>query len=110
MFLEGLPALRIGHPDSPAAALRFCARGAGARLFCPTLNLTPTLNAMMIVGIVKLPGVMTGQMLGGAAPFAAAKYQIVIMFMLFFSDGVTAVVMLRWLRSRAFNAAWQLRL
>lgn len=72
--------------------------------------LTPTLNAMLIVGIVKLPGVMTGQMLGGAEPFRAAKYQIVIMFMLLFGDGLTALLILRWLRARAFNAAWQLRL
>ncbi|MCA8923785.1 MAG: iron export ABC transporter permease subunit FetB [Planctomycetes bacterium] len=72
--------------------------------------LTPTINAMLIVGIVKLPGIMTGQMLGGADPFGAATYQIVILFMLLFSDGVTALLILRWLRRRAFNAAWQLRI
>ena len=72
--------------------------------------LTPTVNAMLIVGIVKLPGVMTGQMLGGTAPFEAAKYQIVVMFMLAFSDGMTALMVLRTLRRRSFTAAWQPRL
>ncbi|MGE0713551.1 MAG: iron export ABC transporter permease subunit FetB [Planctomycetota bacterium] len=72
--------------------------------------LTPTINAMLIVGIVKLPGVMTGQMLGGSAPLEAAKYQIVVMFMLAFGDGVTALLVLRYLRRVAFNAAWQPRL
>jgi UDP-glucose/iron transport system permease protein len=72
--------------------------------------LTPTLNAMLIVGIVKLPGVMTGQMLGGSAPLEAAKYQIVIMFTLAFGDGMTALAVLRLLRRRAFTEAWQPRL
>ncbi|HBP20221.1 MAG TPA: iron export ABC transporter permease subunit FetB [Planctomycetes bacterium] len=72
--------------------------------------MTPTLNAMMIVGIVKLPGVMTGQMLGGSAPLEAAKYQIVVMFMLAFADGVTALLLLRILRKMAFTEAWQPRL
>lgn len=72
--------------------------------------LTPTINAMMIVGIVKLPGVMTGQMLGGSDPLDAAKYQVVVMFMLAFSDGLTALATLRFLRGRAFTAAWQPRL
>ncbi|MBL4846029.1 MAG: iron export ABC transporter permease subunit FetB [Planctomycetes bacterium] len=71
--------------------------------------LTPTLNAMMIVGIVKLPGVMTGQMLGGSPPLEAAKYQIVVMFMLAFSDGLTALGVLLFLRRQAFDEAWRLR-
>jgi putative ABC transport system permease protein len=69
--------------------------------------MTPILNAMMIVGVVKLPGMMTGQMLGGSAPFVAAKYQIVVMCMLAFGDGLTALGILWWLRRRAFTPAWQ---
>jgi len=72
--------------------------------------LTPMFNAMMIVGVVKLPGIMTGQMLGGSDPFEAAKYQIVVMFMLAFADGMTAIGVLRYLRGAAFTAAWQPRL
>jgi putative ABC transport system permease protein len=42
----------------------------------------PTINAMMVVGIVSLPGMMTGQLLAGTSPIEAVKYQIVIMFLI----------------------------
>jgi putative ABC transport system permease protein len=45
-------------------------------------GLVPTINAMMVVGIVSLPGMMTGQILAGARPVEAVKYQIVIMFLI----------------------------
>ncbi len=45
-------------------------------------GMTPTINAMMIVGVVSLPGMMTGQMLGGVPPVQAVMYQIVIMFLI----------------------------
>jgi putative ABC transport system permease protein len=54
--------------------------------------LTPTLNAMMIVGVVKLPGMMTGQMLGGTEPFQAAMYQLLILIAILTCDCLSAVV------------------
>lgn len=45
-------------------------------------GMIPTINSMMIVGLVSLPGMMTGQLLAGMDPFDAVKYQIVIMFLL----------------------------
>lgn len=44
--------------------------------------LTPTINTMMVMGIVSLPGMMTGQILSGVDPLQAVRYQIVIMFMI----------------------------
>ena len=44
--------------------------------------ITPLLNIMSVAGIVSLPGMMTGQILAGADPAEAAKYQIMIMFVL----------------------------
>ncbi|MGC8658662.1 MAG: ABC transporter permease [Desulfomonilaceae bacterium] len=44
--------------------------------------MTPTINALMVVGVVSLPGMMTGQILGGANPVEAARYQIVVMLMI----------------------------
>jgi putative ABC transport system permease protein len=44
--------------------------------------ITPLLNVMSVAGIVSLPGMMTGQILAGADPAEAAKYQIMIMFVL----------------------------
>jgi putative ABC transport system permease protein len=45
-------------------------------------GMIPIINSMMVVGIVSLPGMMTGQILAGADPLRAVKYQIVIMFMI----------------------------
>jgi putative ABC transport system permease protein len=45
-------------------------------------GMIPILNAMSVVGIVSLPGMMTGQILQGADPVDAIAYQIVVMFML----------------------------
>ena len=46
------------------------------------VGMTPILNSMMVVGIVSLPGMMTGQLLGGVDPAQAVKYQVVIMFLI----------------------------
>ena len=43
-------------------------------------GMLPTINSMSVVGIVSLPGMMTGQILAGGAPEQAVRYQIVIMF------------------------------
>ncbi|MCU0525571.1 MAG: iron export ABC transporter permease subunit FetB [Elainella sp. Prado103] len=43
-------------------------------------GMTPTINQMMVMGIVSLPGMMTGQILAGALPTDAVRYQIVILF------------------------------
>ncbi len=45
-------------------------------------GMVPILNSMTVVGIVSLPGMMTGQILAGVSPVDAVKYQIVVMFMI----------------------------
>jgi len=45
-------------------------------------GMIPIINSMMIVGIVSLPGMMTGQLLAGVEPTQAVMYQIVIMFLI----------------------------
>jgi putative ABC transport system permease protein len=63
-------------------------------------GMIPTLNTMMVVGIVSLPGMMTGQILAGMAPDAAVKYQIVIMFLIAVGTtlGTVMVVLLSYWR------------
>lgn len=51
----------------------------------------PLLNAMAAAGIVSLPGMMTGQILAGIDPIEAAKYQILVMFLI---AGATSVAIL----------------
>ena len=53
-------------------------------------GMLPMINSMLTVGIVSLPGMMTGQMIAGADPSAAANYQIVVMFMLAASTTISA--------------------
>jgi putative ABC transport system permease protein len=71
-------------------------------------GLIPTLNAMMVVGIVKLPGIITGQILSGVDPLNAALYQMLIMFMLAFSTLLTAIFVTQGLYRQFFNSASQL--
>ena len=64
-----------------------------------TTGMTPIINAMMIVGLVSLPGMMTGQLLSGTDPIQAVKYQIVIMFLIASATalGTVGVVVLTFL-------------
>jgi len=55
-------------------------------------GLIPTINTMLVVGVVTLPGIFTGQVLGGASPLVAAGYQILILFMLAIGTLVTTVL------------------
>lgn len=45
-------------------------------------GMIPILNSMSVVGLVAIPGMMTGQLLGGTPPELAARYQILIMFLI----------------------------
>ena len=51
----------------------------------------PLINSLFAVGLVALPGMMTGQILSGVSPLVAARYQIVVMCMIFGSAGISAV-------------------
>jgi len=72
-------------------------------------GLIPNLNQMMVVGIVVLPGIITGQLLSGVNPLDAASYQILIMFMLAFANLVTALLVTQGLCRQFFNNAAQLQ-
>jgi putative ABC transport system permease protein len=56
--------------------------------------LIPITNSLFAVGLVSLPGMMTGQILSGVSPLVAAKYQIVVMTMLFGASGISAAMYL----------------
>ncbi|KNC78258.1 hypothetical protein SARC_09305 [Sphaeroforma arctica JP610] len=45
-------------------------------------GIMPTLNSMAVIGLISIPGMMTGQVLGGTPPEEAAKYQILIMYLI----------------------------
>jgi putative ABC transport system permease protein len=60
----------------------------------------PILNALFAVGLVSLPGMMTGQILSGVSPLVAARYQIMVMLMIFSASGLSAALFLRWVSAR----------
>jgi putative ABC transport system permease protein len=66
-------------------------------------GLVPTINAMMVVGIVTLPGMMTGQLLSGTSPIEAVKYQIVIMFLIASGTALGTVLVVLLSYRRLFN-------
>ena len=54
--------------------------------------LMPVINSMSVTGVVSLPGMMTGQFLGGVPPAEAVKYQILVMFLIAGGTGLGAVI------------------
>jgi putative ABC transport system permease protein len=65
-----------------------------ARRIAMQAALIPIINSLFAVGLVSLPGMMTGQILSGVSPMVAAKYQIVVMSMLFGVTGMSAAMFL----------------
>ncbi len=73
-------------------------------------GLIPIINSMAAAGLVSLPGMMTGQILGGNPPMEAVKYQILIMFLIAGGTGLGTVAAV-WLGSRRlFDVRQRLRL
>jgi len=54
----------------------------------------PITNSLFAVGLVSLPGMMTGQILSGVDPLIAVRYQIMVMAMIFGSGGISSAVFL----------------
>lgn len=65
-----------------------------ARRIAFQAGMIPLVNSFLAVGLVTLPGMMTGQVLSGVSPLIAAKYQIVVMTMLFGASGIAAAIYL----------------
>ena len=70
----------------------------------------PTINSMIGMGIVFLPGMMTGQILAGAAPLTAIKYQIAIMMGILGSVTLTVYLMVKWGMKSFFNDRAQINI
>ena len=79
----------LGHGDSWAQARDTAFQTA----------IIPVVNSLFAVGLVSLPGMMTGQILSGVSPLIAARYQIMVMCMIFASAGMCTAIFL-WLSQR----------
>ena len=72
----------VVHPYEKARAISFKA------------SLIPQINSFLAVGLVSLPGMMTGQILSGVDPIIAVRYQIMVMLMIIGSSGISTVLYL----------------
>ncbi len=72
-------------------------------------GMTPTINAMMVVGIVSLPGMMTGQILAGADPSQAVRYQIITMFFICAASALSCTISALLVVRRLFDKQWRLK-
>ena len=87
-------------------------REASSEMFknAVTAGMIPSINAMMGVGLVFIPGMMSGQILAGADPLQAIRYQIVIMLMLVGSTATTSIIAILIVRKRCFGKGEELLL
>ena len=71
-----------------------------ARLTAYQAAMIPVINSLFAVGLVSLPGMMTGQILSGVSPLIAARYQIMVMCMIFASAGISTAIFLALCRNQ----------
>ena len=71
-----------------------------ARLKAYQAAMIPVTNSLLAVGLVSLPGMMTGQILSGVSPLIASRYQIMVMCMIFASAGISTALFLSFCRAR----------
>lgn len=66
-------------------------------------GMMPTINSLMVVGIVSLPGMMTGQILAGMDPLSAVRYQFVVQIMIAASVAIGCLLMVGLSYKKMFN-------
>lgn len=66
-------------------------------------GMMPTINSLMVVGLVSLPGMMTGQILAGMDPQSAVRYQFVVQIMIAASVAIGCLLMVGLSYKKMFN-------
>ena len=103
-FYQGVDTARRSYRQRLAAGATFReAIRPYLRQACESA-LTPTVASMTTIGLVALPGMMTGVMLGGTDPGVAIKYQIAIMLAIFCGTAITVVSAILLTLRFAFDA------
>jgi putative ABC transport system permease protein len=70
-------------------------------------SLIPKINSLFAVGLVSLPGMMTGQILSGVSPLIAARYQIMVMCMVFGAAGISTAIFLVLSRTSFLSSGYK---
>jgi len=76
-----------------------------ARFTAYQAAMIPVINSLFAVGLVSLPGMMTGQILSGVSPLIAARYQIMVMCMIFAASGLSTAIFLVLCKQRVVRLA-----
>lgn len=63
--------------------------------------LIPITNSFFAMGLVAIPGMMTGQILSGVSPLIAARYQIMVMCMIYGASGIGTILFLSFLKKKS---------
>jgi len=93
--------LAMGATSARAAA--DCTRAAFVAAMIPTLNM------MMVIGLIQIPGIMTGQILAGVNPLDAARYQLLVIFMMAGGKVIVMTLALHLGGRKYFTRSHQLR-
>jgi putative ABC transport system permease protein len=99
----------------PAIEARLCLGMPAADAFAPHLHaalrtaLIPAIDSTKTVGLISLPGAMTGLILAGVSPLTAIRYQIVVMYMLLAAAALAALAAARLAARALFDDAHRLR-
>ena len=95
IFANAMNAVSIAAERFEAEIDRSCTYTI-ARAAAFQAALIPVVNSLFAVGLVSLPGMMTGQILSGISPLVATRYQIMVMCMIFGSAGISCAVYLHF--------------
>jgi putative ABC transport system permease protein len=117
MQATGLTLRRLredAHTARPAIEARLCLGLPARQAFLPHQRsalrtaLLPAIDSTKVVGLISLPGAMTGLILAGVDPLVAIRYQIVVMYMLLAATALAALVTARLAEHALFDHAHRL--
>jgi putative ABC transport system permease protein len=103
------------HQARPAIEARLCLGLSAREAFLPHQRsalrtaLLPAVDSTKVVGLISLPGAMTGLILAGVDPLTAIRYQIVVMYMLLAATALAALTTARVAEHHLFDHAHRLR-
>ncbi|MCW2945610.1 MAG: iron export transporter permease subunit FetB [Actinoallomurus sp.] len=118
MQASGLALRRVDdalHAGRPAIEARLFLGLSAREAFAPHTRdalhtaLLPVVDSTKVVGLITLPGAMTGLILGGVDPLTAIRYQIVVMYMMLAAAALSAYVTTRVAETALFDEAHRLR-
>lgn len=111
--------VRVGRPNLPEGRVtellaRLCLGQSAREAFLPHQRsalrtaLIPAIDSTKVVGLISLPGAMSGLILAGVDPLTAIRYQIVVMYLLLAATAVAALTCARLAERALFDRAHRL--